>query len=269
MKNLTFLNKLINKVVIIHRSGPESKRGILRAVQSDYLVLETEDGLFFYQLTHVVSVHELAINQGEVDEYEDPLPTEKTFYSLIKSYINFHLKLNRAGSISYSGLVLDVNKDFVLLSTEEDGRLYINLNLINSASEIVSDEMVKEEEQLMESPSGVTFVDDLTVEIEEQPEEKVHNTCNNMNELCESLIYSTVVISNSLEEKLVGVLVGVDESSISIVKDNEVSRVVMNHIYTIKKVKNMEAKQDVEECKQVQVQCPETENIENNNKPTW
>ncbi|OZM58337.1 hypothetical protein CIB95_01845 [Lottiidibacillus patelloidae] len=267
MKNLTFLDNLINKRVIVHQSGPASKRGILRAVQSDYFVLETKDGLFFYQMKHIGSIHELALEQGEVGEYEGTLPTEKTFYSLIKSYINFHLKLSRTDSSSYSGLVLDVNKDFALLATREEGKIYININLVNSATEIINQQLLKEEEDLMESPSGVTFIDDLTVEVKEQPKEVTHNTCNNMKELCESLVFTTVEILNSLNERVEGVLVGVDDSSISIVKNNEVSRIIMNHIYTIKKIKQKETESKIEECNQLPTL--EAEKLENNNKPAW
>jgi spore coat protein B len=267
-QNLSFLESLINKHVIIYRAGPESKKGILRAVQSDYLVLEAEGELFFYQIKLIGSVHEQTI-QKEVEEYTKPIPSEKTFYSLLKSYINYHVKLTRVGDSTYSGLVLDVKKDFVLLETVDDGKVFINLNYIKSANEEVQEDMIFEEEELMESPSGVTFIDDLTVEVnDERPNEKKHTSCNNMKELCNELVYSTVVVRNSEDKNMEGVLVDASDDSISLVKDNEISRVVLQHIQVIKKVKDASevTAKKVEDREQSPEKGPDTDL---NDKPQW
>jgi spore coat protein B len=248
---LSFLETLVNKQVIVYRGGPESKEGILRDVKNDYLVLETEDGLIFYQLKHLKSV--LENSQGFMTETEEiVLPKEKTLYSLTKSYLNYRVQINRGGPECRKGLLRNVTRDFLTLETEEDGILYYQLDHIKSLSEVtddVDDVEMMEEEGLLESPSGLTFLNDVTtVKVEPSEVDLKMIECDTFSELCQELKYSWVNINRGGPEKLEGMLVDVGEDYVTVVKDEEVMRLSNYHIRNINKIE-LEEKEEKEEGK--------------------
>nr|MBU6863886.1 hypothetical protein [Streptococcus oralis] len=52
-----FLKDLIGSFVRVNRGGPESQKGTIVAVCSDYFVLKNEKGeLYYYQIRHLKSV---------------------------------------------------------------------------------------------------------------------------------------------------------------------------------------------------------------------
>lgn len=52
-----FLKDLIGSFVRVNRGGPESQKGTIVAVCSDYFVLKNEKGeLYYYQIRHLKSI---------------------------------------------------------------------------------------------------------------------------------------------------------------------------------------------------------------------
>lgn len=151
-----FLHSMKDKIVTVYRGGPESKKGKLTAVKSDYIALQAEKKIIYYQLEHVKSITEdtnnstTAIETGEMPDADD-------FHSLIGQFMNQSVQFNQGGPESKKGRLVWLGEDYAALNTNEDGVVYFNIHHIKSISKHEPD--LKIEGQ---TTSGVLEADDLS-----------------------------------------------------------------------------------------------------------
>ena len=114
-----FLKDLIGSYVRVNRGGPESQKGIIVAVCSDYFVLKSEKGeLSYYQLRHLKSVTK-NMKDCEADDY-GWLEYEDDFEKLLQSFKYRWVKINRGGPEKIEGILQDVSCDYVTLIVKEE-----------------------------------------------------------------------------------------------------------------------------------------------------
>ena len=133
------MDSLKGKTVTIYRGGPESKSGKLLDRQLDYLTLYTPNKeVIYYQTEHVKSIGEdsklSSTQHGLGDEEKVEYVKSQNFKELLRELENEAIQLNQGGPERLKGLLLSVRKDFLILSTEADGIVYVKLHHIKSVS---------------------------------------------------------------------------------------------------------------------------------------
>ncbi|MBS9805691.1 spore coat protein [Bacillus cereus] len=114
-----FLKDLIGSFVRINRGGPESQKGTIVAVCSDYFVLKNEKGeLYYYQIRHLKSVTKNA-KDCKADDC-GWLECEDDFEKLLQSFKYCWVKINRGGPEKVEGILQDVSCEFVTLIVKEE-----------------------------------------------------------------------------------------------------------------------------------------------------
>ncbi|MBU8843549.1 spore coat protein CotH [Alkalihalobacillus gibsonii] len=203
-----FLHSMKDKIVTVYRGGPESKKGKLTAVKSDYIALQAEKKIIYYQLEHVKSITEDTNNSTTTIETEEMLDADD-FHSLIGHLINQSVQFNQGGPESKKGRLVWLGDDYAALNTNEDGVVYFNIHHIKSISKHEPD--LKIEEQ---TPVGVLEADDLS-------------------EVFKSLTHKWVSINRGGPEAIEGILVDNADGHYTIVKNQEVLRIYPFHIKSI------------------------------------
>ncbi|WP_021480759.1 hypothetical protein [Bacillus subtilis] len=203
-----FLHSMKDKIVTVYRGGPESKKGKLTAVKSDYIALQAEKKIIYYQLEHVKSITEDTNNSTTTIETEE-MPDADDFHSLIGHLINQSVQFNQGGPESKKGRLVWLGDDYAALNTNEDGVVYFNIHHIKSISKHEPD--LKIEGQ---TPSGVLEADDLS-------------------EVFKSLTHKWVSINRGGPEAIEGILVDNADGHYTIVKNQEVLRIYPFHIKSI------------------------------------
>jgi spore coat protein B len=114
-----FLKDLIGSFVRVNRGGPESQKGTIVAVCSDYFVLKNEKGeLYYYQIRHLKSVTKNA-KDCKADDCRW-LECEDDFEKLLQSFKYCWVKINRGGPEKVEGILQDVSCEFVTLIVKEE-----------------------------------------------------------------------------------------------------------------------------------------------------
>lgn len=203
-----FLHSMKDKIVTVYRGGPESKKGKLTAVKSDYIALQAEKKIIYYQLEHVKSITEDTNNSTTTIETEEMLDADD-FHSLIGHLINQSVQFNQGGPESKKGRLVWLGDDYAALNTNEDGVVYFNIHHIKSISKHEPD--LKIEGQ---TPSGVLEADDLS-------------------EVFKSLTHKWVSINRGGPEAIEGILVDNADGHYTLVKNQEVLRIYPFHIKSI------------------------------------
>ncbi|MBZ6491265.1 spore coat protein CotH [Bacillus subtilis subsp. subtilis] len=203
-----FLHSMKDKIVTVYRGGPESKKGKLTAVKSDYIALQAEKKIIYYQLDHVKSITEDTNNSTTAIETEE-MPDADDFHSLIGQFMNQSVQFNQGGPESKKGRLVWLGDDYAALNTNEDGVVYFNIHHIKSISKHEPD--LKIEGQ---TPSGVLEADDLS-------------------EVFKSLTHKWVSINRGGPEAIEGILVDNADGHYTIVKNQEVLRIYSYHIKSI------------------------------------
>ncbi|MEH7626144.1 spore coat protein CotH [Bacillus subtilis] len=203
-----FLHSMKDKIVTVYRGGPESKKGKLTAVKSDYIALQAEKKIIYYQLDHVKSITEDTNNSTTTIETEE-MPDADDFHSLIGQFMNQSVQFNQGGPESKKGRLVWLGDDYAALNTNEDGVVYFNIHHIKSISKHEPD--LKIEGQ---TPSGVLEADDLS-------------------EVFKSLTHKWVSINRGGPEAIEGILVDNADGHYTIVKNQEVLRIYPFHIKSI------------------------------------
>ncbi|MGG5775054.1 spore coat protein CotH [Bacillus subtilis] len=203
-----FLHSMKDKIVTVYRGGPESKKGKLTAVKSDYIALQAEKKIIYYQLDHVKSITEDTNNSTTTIETEE-MPDADDFHSLIGQLMNQSVQFNQGGPESKKGRLVWLGDDYAALNTNEDGVVYFNIHHIKSISKHEPD--LKIEGQ---TPSGVLEADDLS-------------------EVFKSLTHKWVSINRGGPEAIEGILVDNADGHYTIVKNQEVLRIYPFHIKSI------------------------------------
>ncbi|MBU8709509.1 spore coat protein CotH [Bacillus subtilis] len=203
-----FLHSMKDKIVTVYRGGPESKKGKLAAVKSDYIALQAEKKIIYYQLDHVKSITEDTNNSNTTIETEE-MPDADDFHSLIGQLMNQSVQFNQGGPESKKGRLVWLGDDYAALNTNEDGVVYFNIHHIKSISKHEHDLKIEGH-----TPSGVLEADDLS-------------------EVFKSLTHKWVSINRGGPEAIEGILVDNADGHYTIVKNQEVLRIYPFHIKSI------------------------------------
>ncbi|MCP1450764.1 spore coat protein [Priestia megaterium] len=235
---------LKGRVVTVYRGGPESKTGYLIDVQSDYLTLalETKQNnnqqnnqpaqlipqqqytFIYYQLAHVKSITEdTKSNSAQTFSgfnSEVELHRANTFAGTLLLMKDKQVQINQGGPEKKLGKILDVLGSFesayVVLLTEDDGVVYINVEHIKSVSEVVS--------------KNTPVVPQNPLLVEETPE---YIKAKSFNELFEEFSHRWVAINGGGPEAVEGVLVQSRNGNFTLVQNNQVLRLQPRHVKTI------------------------------------
>ncbi|MEK5213362.1 spore coat protein CotH [Bacillus sp. FSL R5-0603] len=203
-----FLHSMKDKIVTVYRGGPESKKGKLAAVKSDYIALQAEKKIIYYQLDHVKSITEDTNNSNTTIETEE-MPDADDFHSLIGQLMNQSVQFNQGGPESKKGRLVWLGDDYAALNTNEDGVVYFNIHHIKSISKHEHDLKIEGH-----TPSGVLEADYLS-------------------EVFKSLTHKWVSINRGGPEAIEGILVDNADGHYTIVKNQEVLRIYPFHIKSI------------------------------------
>ncbi|WP_316572417.1 spore coat protein [Neobacillus sp. YIM B06451] len=154
----SFLKSLVGQEVQVYKGGPESKKGRLMDVQSDYICLHAQDenkdkdkdkdkekdksksSIVYYRTEHLQSISENTKSNSMPRFDEDDSDTCEfhsagSFNALMKHFIKKQAQINLGGPESKSGMVLAVSGSYIALLTEDDGVVYYNIHHIKSISE--------------------------------------------------------------------------------------------------------------------------------------
>jgi spore coat protein B len=130
------LKKLIGNMVKVNQGGPESKTGIVVVVAGDYMGLLTEDdGIVFYNTTHIKSVSVQNINQDFDQNINQSTPLSdspilndihaQNFYELFDYLAYKWVSINRGGPEASEGiLVQEEGEHYTLVNNNEVIRIY-------------------------------------------------------------------------------------------------------------------------------------------------
>lgn len=143
MNNEMMFSLVPGKFYKVDRGGPESRIGKLIGVKVDYFTMLTEeDGLVFYQPHHVKSITQNTERGFEIDSnFPSNLKfrAPRNFKSVLKSLINFQVKVNRGGKESVEGVLEGVNDSFIKLVTEDEVVKISLFHLRNISYELIQD----------------------------------------------------------------------------------------------------------------------------------
>ncbi|UZD73796.1 spore coat protein [Bacillus siamensis] len=225
-----FLHAMEGKVITVYRGGPESKTGRLADIQSDYIALQVDNKIVYYQWKHVKSVTE---NTSETLSPVEPAECERAddFQDLISRMTNRTVQLNQGGPESKRGKLHETGDDFLVLETEDDGIVYFNADHVKSIS-------AEQEEDGQE---------------EERPEFEM---ADDFHGIFKRLIHKWVSINRGGPEAVEGILVDNSDGHYTLVKDKEVLRIYPFHIKSIsagakgaaKKDENQDENKGEKEC---------------------
>ncbi|HFK1453340.1 spore coat protein [Bacillus pacificus] len=116
-----FLEDLIGTFVRVNRGGPESQKGTIVAVCSDYFVLKNEKGeLYYYQIRHLKSITKNVKDCKADDCGWLECECEGDFEKLLQSFKYRWVKINRGGPEKVEGILQDVSCEFVTLIVKEE-----------------------------------------------------------------------------------------------------------------------------------------------------
>ena len=120
--NNEFLLSLIGKSIKVDRGGPESRVGVLKAVEGDYLILYTkDDGYVYYKLQHIKSVTVDSKGLVNVEEPENVEFYQGTdFNNCISNFCDSWVKVNRGGPEALEGILNKVYDDSVTVYSKQD-----------------------------------------------------------------------------------------------------------------------------------------------------
>ncbi|MEK4379810.1 spore coat protein CotH [Bacillus sp. FSL R5-0434] len=202
-----FLHSMQDKIVTVYRGGPESKKGKLVAVKSDYIALQTEKKTIYYQLDHVKSITEDTNNSTTTIETAEMADADD-FHSLIGQLMNQSVQLNQGGPESKKGSLVWLGDDYAALDTNEDGVVYFNIHHIKSIS--------KHESALNKEGHTPSVLE-----------------ADNLKEVFKSLTHKWVSINRGGPEAIEGILVDNADGHYTLVKNQEVLRIYPFHIKSI------------------------------------
>lgn len=154
----SFLMALKGKTVTIYRGGPESKTGKLLDVKPDFIALyaqnnnnnnnnnqnqnqnqndnNSQNTVVYYHVQHVKSIIEdtksnsmqiMGTSEEEVEYFK-----AENYSGLFEQMIEETIQINQGGPESKYGKLVGISGDFLVLFTEDDGIVYINIHHVKS-----------------------------------------------------------------------------------------------------------------------------------------
>ena len=122
--NRDLMLSLVGKAIRVDRGGPESRVGMLLAVEGDYFALFTkDDGVVYYKMQHIKSV--TVDTKGSLNqEVEVPENVEhyqgEDFKSVITNFRHSWVKVNRGGPEMLEGILNEVEDDYVTIFSKQE-----------------------------------------------------------------------------------------------------------------------------------------------------
>ncbi len=114
------LQGLKNKFVRVDRGGPESRTGRLLGVGEDYFVINTkEDGVLYYQTSHVKSINEDTSVQEEMKGGTAYI-TGSNMGELLRSLQHRWIKINRGGPEALEGVVSASTDEYITMIVNKE-----------------------------------------------------------------------------------------------------------------------------------------------------
>ncbi|MDP4164420.1 MAG: spore coat protein CotH [Bacillota bacterium] len=235
----SFLMALKGKTVTIYRGGPESKTGRLLDVKPDYVALHAQNNnnknnnkdqnqdqnqdnnkqntVVYYQVQHVKSIIEdtksNSMQQMEANGDEVDFHDAENFTGLFEQLTTETIQINQGGPESKSGILVGLSGDFIVLFTEDDGIVYINLEHVKSVSKHTKNVENEEIQEIFEIPEWVK--------------------AERFQDVFSSFSHQWVSINRGGPEAMEGVLVENVGGHYTLVNNQEVMRIHPFHIKSI------------------------------------
>lgn len=269
-----YLHSLVGRAVQVYRGGPDSNSGKLLDVSNDYLALQIEDGtVIYYKTSHLKSVQEdpHVIFSSVTTEDEDSNESETllkagNFNELATQFLNQPVRINGSGPESREGTVIDVQGDFIILYTKEDGLLFYNNQHIKSLSVPIKEK--KNEEDTENEENSENADEENSGNDQEESEQELLNTvlasydqiaAESLNDLLMNLKYSWIKINRKGPESVEGLLIEIHDDHLVLAVDNQIFRIVLYH------VKNFSVKINNSENEKNQKSNDDSSNTDNSN----
>ncbi|MDP4087356.1 MAG: spore coat protein [Bacillota bacterium] len=241
----SFFATLKGKTVTIYKGGPESKKGKLLAVNPDFITLlvENTNNVIYYQVQHVKSVTEdtktnsiQMADELDVVEYHHA----ESFTSLLEKFKGEIVLINQGGPDSRKGRLVAVFNDFIVLFTEDDGLVYINLYHVKSISLVVQDGEKKNQDSIVQIPEWVCV--------------------DHFQDIFKHFTQHWITVKSGGPENLEGVLVENTGGHYTLVNNQDVIRIQPFHIQSISIGPKGQFKQQNQNKKQEQSEESSNEN---------
>lgn len=112
-----FLEDSIGKWIKVERGGPDKLEGRLLGIKSDYLIVQTKDGVVYVASEHIKTISEPILAEGEEgDDLCDPVVLEaEDFLSLLGKLKHKLVKINQHGPNSVEGVLIKQREDTVTI----------------------------------------------------------------------------------------------------------------------------------------------------------
>ncbi len=112
-----YLHSLIGRNVKINRGGPDALTGRLLAVRSNYLVLQTRNGIVYINAEHVKSITEAA---GGTGGRTAMYIMADSFNGVLRQLRQQFVQINQGGPEKVEGFVAEVSHDTLLLVSNKE-----------------------------------------------------------------------------------------------------------------------------------------------------
>ncbi|SNS61794.1 spore coat protein B [Bacillus sp. OK838] len=204
---LPYLEALTGKFVRAFKGGPDSREGKLLTVQSDYIVIQTEQNqLVYFAIEHlkivVGNAKKTQLDLSSINEEETVYPAN--FLGVLESLQTSSIQVNGGGPASKVGRVVDVKEEFLVISTEKEGLVLYPISHIKSVTVLE----LAENELLPQFGDGTETI----------------------NGLLSRLVHNWVSISAGGPNKVEGILMEVTDSHLIVVHHEELFYVTTDHV---------------------------------------
>ncbi|MDV7764440.1 hypothetical protein [Peribacillus sp. CSMR9] len=204
---LPYLEALTGKFVRVFKGGPDSREGKLLTVQSDYIVIQTEQNqLVYFAIEHlkivVGNAKKTQLDLSSINEEETVYPAN--FLGVLESLQTSSIQVNGGGPASKVGRVVDVKEEFLVISTEKDGLVLYPISHIKSVTVLE----LADNELLPQFGDGTETI----------------------NGLLSRLVHNWVSISAGGPNKVEGILMEVTDSHLIVVHHEELFYVTTDHV---------------------------------------
>lgn len=110
---------LVGYRVKVNRGGPDMVEGTLLAIPSDYLVLNTNDGIIYVNGAHVKSITEISKSGGAGSRSSSrgarSFISASSFNSLLSRLRHQFIQINRGGPEKIDGFLAEITSGFLLV----------------------------------------------------------------------------------------------------------------------------------------------------------
>ncbi|MFE4130397.1 hypothetical protein [Peribacillus sp. YIM B13482] len=204
---LPYLEALTGKFVRAFKGGPDSREGKLLTVQSDYIVIQTEQNqLVYFAIEHlkivVGNAKKSQLDLCSINEEETVYPAN--FLGMLESLQTSIIQVNGGGPASKVGQVVDVKEEFLVLSSENDGLVLYPISHIKSVTVLE----LADNELLPQFGDGTETI----------------------NGLLSQLVHNWVSVSAGGPNKVEGILMEVTDSHLIVVHHEELFYVTTDHV---------------------------------------